>query len=349
MTKKNKTPINIFTTSINLYFKNFGQFMKYMSFPVIGQAFGLIIIFSCVHLYSINLPALTEKYPSMNNFNNLIVSSIVITLPGLVILMKAFWEYLVAYGAVNSMLENMLKSGKVYDFNAHTELIKRRSFNFILLWLIIGIFSCIAFVPIFWIPAGVIAVYCALVFQVFTYEADLSPIGCIKKSISLIKGHFASTFMLLALSGSICYILIPKIFDYTFNSINANKFIAKLFLPIISDLPISNINLFLSQYKIPAIEPQQIALAIFGIVLSQILVEYSLPFRTILCGMWYRELNGEFGTGTSLEKKTKKSTRKIKSGTKKPSELLMDNSHKKFGTKKLDRNILKRAMEKDDD
>ena len=42
--------------------------------------------------------------------------------------------------------------------------------------------------------------------------------------------------------------------------------------------------------------------------------------------MWYRELN------------------KAKS----PSEKLMEKSHKKYGKKKLDKNIIKRAMEKDD-
>ena len=62
--------------------------------------------------------------PILNNFGLLVLFAILITLPGLAIFVKAFWEYLVAYGAVNSMVENMLKSGKVYDFDAHTELVK---------------------------------------------------------------------------------------------------------------------------------------------------------------------------------------------------------------------------------
>ena len=126
MAKKTKTPLGIFTESIGLYFSNFNKFLQYMSFPVLGQIAGLLLVFLITFIYTKNLPALILKFPVLDNFNTLILISILLTLPGLIIFVKAFWEYLVAYGAVNSMLDNMLKSGKVYDFNAHTELIKRR-------------------------------------------------------------------------------------------------------------------------------------------------------------------------------------------------------------------------------
>ncbi len=84
------------------------------------------------------------------------------------------------------MLDNMLKSGKVYDFDAHTELIKRRSIPFIGLWfcLVFFVTCCISFILG---SRSVIAVFCVLVFQVFTYEPELSPIGCVKKACSLSK------------------------------------------------------------------------------------------------------------------------------------------------------------------
>ena len=87
-----------------------------MSFPVLGQIAGLLLVFLITFIYTKNLPALILKFPVLDNFNTLILISILLTLPGLIIFVKAFWEYLVAYGAVNSMLDNMLKSGKVYDF-----------------------------------------------------------------------------------------------------------------------------------------------------------------------------------------------------------------------------------------
>ena len=57
--------------------------------------------------------------------------------------------------------------------------------------------------------------------------------------------------------------------------------------------------------------------------------------------MWYKELNGG-KLYISSDDKPKKNSKK------KPSEKLMDSSRKKYSSKKLDRNILKRAMEKDD-
>ena len=45
MAKKNKTPLGIFTEAIGLYFSNFDKFMKYMTFPVLGQIAGLGLVF----------------------------------------------------------------------------------------------------------------------------------------------------------------------------------------------------------------------------------------------------------------------------------------------------------------
>lgn len=339
MSKKNKTPLGIFFESIGLYFSNFKSFVKYMSFPVLGQIIGLGIVFLCTYFYSKNLPSLIEKYSAFSNFNTLIFMSIIVALPGMVIFTKAFWEYLVAYGAVNSMLENMLKSGKVYDFNAHTELIKRRSGSFIALWLLFGIFSLIGSFPLFWVPALVLMVYFVLIFQVFTYDADLSPIGCVKKSFNLIKGHFASTFMLMALIGLLTWVFIPEIANRLFDIAGINKFFATLILPFTEIIPLEEINSLLKQFQLPSVSGLDIALFVVTTTVSQIIIQYTLPMRTILFGMWYKELD------KNSEPKEKK-----KRASKRPSEKLMEESHKKYSgmTKKIDRNILKRAMEKDD-
>ena len=336
MTKKKKTPFGIFTESIGLYFSNFGQFVKYMSFPVLGQVIGLVIIFACTGIYTANLPELMEKYPIFKEFNTLVFASIVVALPGMIILLKAFWEYLVAYGAINSMLENMLKSGKVYDFDAHTELIKRRSVPFVGLWLIIGIFSLLAIFPLLWIPAGVIGIYLVLIFQVFTYEPELSPVGCIRKSFNLIKGHFASTFILVIFAGLLTYVFIPQSICTLFEWSGGTKFIAGLIMPFVNQLPLEDLNITLAYYHLPLIESSKIALTIVSAFIAQILIQYTLPMRSLLWGMWYKELNGSI---PAVEKKKRSSKRK------KPSEILMENTHKRVVSEKLDRNIIKRAME----
>lgn len=333
MSKKNKTPLGIFTESIGLYFSNFDKFVKYMTFPVLGQIGGLILIFGLYYLYIKYIPADLD-------FNLLILLAILVTVPGLAIFLKAFWEYLVAYGAVNSMLENMLKSGKVYDFDAHTELIKRRTVPFVGIWLLVGIFSLLSALPIFWVPCGILAVFFVLIFQVFTYEPELSPVGCAKKSMLLIHGHFASTFMLIALAGALTYVFVPQIVLSISEILKITDALSKVTGAFLETLPILEINKYLALAYIPPITIEGLSTLVVSSFISQIFIQYTLPLRSILWGMWYRELNGSL---PASEKK--KSTRKVK----RPSEKLMEESHKKYGTKKIDRNILRRAMEKDED
>lgn len=332
MTKKNKTPLGIFIESIGLYFSNFDKFVKYMTFPVLGQVGGLLLIVVLTMIY-------TNHAPQIEDINILLLLSILVTLPGLLIFTKAFWEYLVAYGAINSMLDNMLKSGKVYDFDAHTELIERRAVPFVGLWLLVGIFSLIASFPLFWVPAGVITVFGVLIFQVFTYEPELSPIGCVKKSFKLVAGHFASTFMLISLVGALTYVLLPQIFNKLFEFIKLTDCLANFIIPFVEKLPIAELNSMLAYVYIPPIDIKDIATFVITFMVSQILIQYTLPLRSILWGMWYEELSG------SLPKMVETKTTKRK---KRPSEKLMEASKKKYSSKKLDRNILKRAMEKDE-
>lgn len=343
MAKKTKTPLGIFTESIGLYFSNFDKFVKYMTFPVLGQIAGLGLVLALTIFYAKNIPNLVKNFPFLNDFSSLMLVAIILTLPGMIIFCKAFWEYLVAYGAVNSMLENMLKSGKVYDFDAHTELIKRRSFSFVGLWLLFGMFSLLALIPFFWVPCGVLAIFFVLVFQVFTYESESSPFDCIKRSLLLIKGHFASTFMLLVLVGALTYVLIPQLANMFFEFLKISSLLGSLITPVVEQLPISNLNDFLAYLYLPILKTDDIVYFTISTFIAQIFIQYTLPLRSILWGMWYKELNGGKFYVVSDDKPSKKRS------SKKPSEKLMEASHKKYSSKKLDRNILKRAMEKDED
>ncbi len=337
MAKKTQTPLGLFIESIGLYFSNFSKFVQYMSFPVLGQIAGLALVFLITFFYTRNLPALIIKFPVLNNFLSLILISLIITLPGLIIFVKAFWEYLVAYGAINSMVDNMLKSGKVYDFNAHTELIKRRTLSFIGLWFLFGIFSIFAVCPLFWIICAILAVYFVLVFQVFTYEPELSPLRCVKRSLLLVKGHFASTFMLMALAGVLTYVFIPQVFLKIFEITGINNLLVNVILPLVKELPTDALNNLITASGAKPISDFDIARFTIETFAAQILIQYTLPMRSILWAIWYKELNIQ-------TEKTEKKTR-----NRRPSEKLMEESNKKYGSKKLDRNIIKRAMEKDDD
>ena len=340
MSKKASNVLGVFTESIGLYFSNFDKFMRYMTFPVLGQVAGLSLIFFITYFYSMNMPKLIDKYPHLNSMGTLILISILITLPGLAIFCKAFWEYLVAYGAVNSMFLNMYKSGKLYDFEAHTELIKRRAIPFIGLWFLFGIFSLFAVCPLFWVICGIFAVYFVLAFQVFTFEPELSPRGCVKKSLLLIKGHFASTFGLMALVGILTYMLIPQIIVKGIDSIGMTLSISNWIQNYMTFMPEIN----LEQYGIKNITHADIAAFIVQMTFMQIIIQYTLPLRSLLWANWYKELNKDF---SSVELQLKPSSKKKKS-TKRPSEKLMEATQKKYSSKKIDDNIIRRASEKDE-
>lgn len=337
MAKKQKSALGIFTESVGLYFSNLDKFLKYMSFPVLGQIAGLVIVFFTTYLYTINMPKLIAGHPELNSFGTLIIISVLISLPGLAIFCKAFWEYLLAYGAINSMLDNLLRSGKVYDFEAHKELIQRRAISFIGLWFLFGLFSLLAVCPLMWIICAVFAIYFVLVFQVFTFEPELSPIGCVKKSLILVKGHFASTLLLFSLAGALTYILVPQIVVKGFDAIGLNIAFSNAILPFVKLLP----ELDFSQYGLGSITHTDMALFTIQTTVAQILIQYTLPLRSILWSMWYKELNN--GIPAQELPKTKKKSKK------RPSEKLMEASKKKFSKKKIDDNILRRAMEKDED
>ena len=339
MSKKNQNVLEVFAESLKLYFSNFDKFIQYMTFPVLGQIAGLGLVFLLTYFYAKNMPILMQKIPALNDFSILFIIAILITLPGLAIFVKAFWEYLVAYGAINSMLENMLRSGKVYDFDAQTELIKRRTAPFVGLWLLFGVFSLIALIPFFWVPCAVFAIYFVLVFQVFTYEPELSPVGCVRKSLLLVKGNFLKTFVLFALVGVLTYSLVPQIINLFCEYTRLTLLFKNLFIPFINELPIADLNAVLSKMYIPPLKVEDIALFTVSTFIAQIIIQYTLPLRSILWGLWYRKLEG------SLPKQVEKKKR----SSKRPSEKLMEASAKKYSSKKIDRNILKRAMEKSDE
>lgn len=282
----------IFGQSLQLYFTNFGSFFKYMAFPVFGQILGMILIVGAAAIYAANLPKWVVEGGVLDNFLMIFLILFIITLPGLIVLIKAFWDYLVAFGAINSMLDNMLKSGRVYDFHAHTEVITRRSASYGALWLLLALFALIASFPLLWVIAGILFVYCILVFQVFAYEPDKSPVGCFKKSITIIKGNFARTFLLMILVGGLSYWVLPELIRFLLEFVNIVTFFAIPVDSLARQLPINEINQVMIKtpmaYQITSLMVAKfIVTSLLGYVISSLL----LPLRVICWGLWYKNLN----------------------------------------------------------
>lgn len=292
MSKIKNSVFGIFTQGVKLYFSNLPSFLKYMAFPVLGQILGILLTLIASFIYAQNLPGWITKGGLFDNFSMIFIVLFIITLPGLLIFAKAFWDYLVAYGAVNSMLDNMLKSGKVYDFPAHTEFITRRTAGFVGLWILFGLFTFIGIFPLFWVIAGILFVYFILVFQVFTFEPDKSPLGCFKKSMIIIKGNFSRTVGLMMLVGAFTYWILPEGIKFLFNLANIIGFLA---IPIdiwATQLPIDEINAMLiktpTAYQITSL---WIAKSVVEASLGYIVICFTLPLRSICWALWYKNLN----------------------------------------------------------
>lgn len=307
MAKVKNSAWGVFLQGTKLYFSNFGSFFKYLAFPVFGQIFGIILTLLTSYFYTQNLLKSIVPGGIFDNFSMIFLVLFLITLPGLFIFATAFWEFLVAYGAINSMVDNMLKSGKVYDFAAHTQLITRRTPSFVGLWILFGLFTIVGMFPLFWIVAGILFVYFVLVFQVFTFEPDKSPVECFQKSMVIIKGNFGKTLGLMILVGLLTYKIIPGIVEFLFEFI---KITSLLVIPIdvwATQLPIDGINKILSQtptaYQITSL---MIAKFVVEASLGYIVICLTLPLRSICWALWYRNLNkGEMKLDKNFEKRIK--------------------------------------------
>lgn len=283
---------SVFGQGVSLYFTNFGSFFRYMAFPVLGQILGIVLILSASYFYAANLPKFIIPGGIFDNFSMIFLVLFIITLPGLLILIKAFWDYLVAYGAVNSMVENLLKSGRVYDFHAHNELITRRTSTFAALWVLLAVFGAVGSFPLFWVIAGILSVYFILVFQVFTFEPDKSAFGCFQKSMLIIKGNFARTVGLMALLGAFTYWLLPEAIKFLLNFLNIVAFLAIPFDSWATQLPIAGVNkLFIQQHIMFQLTSLMIAKFIVEFFMGYIITCFTLPLRSICCSLWYKNLN----------------------------------------------------------
>ncbi len=293
--------LNIFFKSVTIYFQNFTSFFKYMAFPVFGQIAGIVWILAISFCYINYLPELMGKSSIMSSFSVILAVFLLITLPGLFVTLKAFWDYLVAYGAINSMLDGLIKSGRLYDFPAHNEVVTRKSAKFIAIWLLISIMSIIAIIPIFWIFGIIFFIYFILVFQIFIFEPEESVFGCFKRSLEIIKGNWGKTFLLAILIGIFTNWFLPFVVNKTLDLLSIIKFLAIPVDGITTLLPIKEINDSLSiQNRLTSLE---ISTAIVSGFSTFIITGLTLPMRSICWGLWYK--NNVVKSSNKKSKKTK--------------------------------------------
>ncbi len=291
--------------AIRMYSANFLKFCAYMAFPVLGQVLGLGLVFGLAGLYTYYLPDLALKFDLLKDMSTIVLSIIVIVVPGLLIFMKAFWDYLVAYGAINSITEGFLTSGKIYDFPAHNETITRRSISYVALWLLYSLFWLIAFIPFFWVVGAFFFIYFILIFQVFSFEPDVSPAGCFKRSFEIIRGNSIRTLLILVAIGVVTMLFIQGV-SVIFDFVRLTGLLSSFFeSSLVNYVPIDNINDIMLRINssFDLITPTKVANFFVYQIVTFIVAGITLPLRSICWALWYKALTENTSSSTGRRKR----------------------------------------------
>ncbi len=292
---------------VKIYFSNIDKFILFMLFPVFGQLIGLALTFGL----TIGLaPKIAEKTDSLSGA---MVMIILLAIPGLLIFLKAFWDYMVCYVALNSMTEGAIMTGKVYDFQSHREVATRRAFKYIGFLLAVGILSFVAItcmiIPVLGlIPPLIIWIFFILVFQVFTFEQELGIKECFKRSYELVSGYWFKTFILMFILAFFSIFIITEGMSVIFDCLHLTDPVTSLFDFAGKALPLEYFNKALRYLKQPEITVNMISKCIYMSILGTIVAQLSLPIRSICFTLWYKALadKQEKTTAQKPKKKAKK-------------------------------------------
>lgn len=293
---------------LKIYFSNIDKFILYMLFPVLGQVLGIALCFGLTLGLSDKIAAKADSISSAMLF------ILLLAIPGLLIFVKAFWDYVVAYVALNSMTEGAVTSGKVYDFKSHNEVATRRSFKYIGFLLILSVLMSLGTSIFFIIPGFVLWIYLILIFQIFTFEPDLSIWECYKKSFVLVKGDWGRTFSLMLILAFFSIFIITQGITVVFDYLNLTKSVCSIFDFIGKLFPLHTINHAFSYARLPYnITVEMVSNWIFVTILSCIVAGLTLPIRSICWSLWYKNLSDIKDTEQVKDtKRSKKITRKTK-------------------------------------
>lgn len=291
--------------AIKIYFSNIDKFLIYMLFPVFGQVIGILLSFGLTLGFA-------DKIAAKNHsITTALLFILLLALPGLLIFAKAFWDYMVAYVALNSMTEGAVTTGKVYDFKSHNEVATRRALKYVGFLIILSLLMSVGSSIFFIIPGFVLWIYCILVFQVFTFEPDLTIPEIFKKSFLLVKGHWFRTFIIMAVLSFFSIFLITEGVSVIFDYLNLTEPICRMFNFIGSAIPLYYVNRVLVHFHYAPLTAKIISQWVFLTILGCIVAGLTLPIRSITWSLWYKSLSDiKDSPNKNPVKKTQKSYRK---------------------------------------
>ena len=279
---------------IKIYFSNIDKFLLYMLFPVFGQVIGIALSFG-LSLGFAEKVAQKADSPAVA-----LLMILLLAIPGLLIFAKAFWDYMVAYVALNSMTEGAVTTGKVYDLASHNEVATQRGWKYIGFLIILSVLMSLGSSIFFIIPGFVLWIYFILVFQIFTFEPDLSITDIFKRSFLLVKGNWARTFILMVVLGFFSMYILTEGITVVFDYLNLTASASSIFNFISNLIPLDLVNKILVHANQPIITNEMISKTIFVSVLGMIISGLTLPIRSICWSLWYKNLSDVKGADAEI-------------------------------------------------
>lgn len=279
---------------IKIYFSNIDKFLLYMLFPVFGQVIGIALSFG------LSLGFADKVVRKADSPAVALLMILLLAIPGLLIFAKAFWDYMVAYVALNSMTEGAVTTGKVYDLDSHNEVATQRGWKYIGFLIILSVLMSLGSSIFFIIPGFVLWIYFILVFQVFTFEPDLSITDIFKRSFLLVKGNWARTFILMAVLGFFSMYILTEGITVVFDYLNLTASASSIFNFISNLIPLDLVNKILVHANQPIITNEMISKIIFVSVLGMIISGLTLPIRSICWSLWYKNLSDVKGVDAEI-------------------------------------------------
>ena len=279
---------------IKIYFSNIDKFLLYMLFPVFGQVIGIALSFG------LSLGFADKVVQKADSPAVALLMILLLAIPGLLIFAKAFWDYMVAYVALNSMTEGAVTTGKVYDLASHNEVATQRGWKYIGFLIILSVLMSLGSSIFFIIPGFVLWIYFILVFQIFTFEPDLSITDIFKRSFLLVKGNWARTFILMVVLGFFSMYILTEGITVVFDYLNLTASASSIFKFISNLIPLDLVNKILVHANQPIITNEMISKTIFVSVLGMIISGLTLPIRSICWSLWYKNLSDVKGADAEI-------------------------------------------------
>lgn len=278
----------IFFSSIKTYFMYFDECIKALCFPILGQLLSIILIFTAVYYYLINIDKIRGIGSFFDNDNNLLIVLAVIILPLLIVLVKAIYDYLIAFSSLNLLFytASKKKKSKNIDLSANNSVIKRKLFQYILLMLLV---TLILIVPPLIFVAPIIWVFLSLSFQVFAFEGEISAPQAISRSIELVKDNVIVTILMLLLCCISTYWFLPNMFVWFADKINLSFSLVNLWEDFFALLPIETWNSVLSSLPLGlSIDAVTISKYAVELCIASVIIGFTLPFRCCCFTELYR-------------------------------------------------------------